>query len=391
MRLPPLLCQFSFLCLLANLAAADEPAGYRMCLFNGQNLDGWIVTGCQVEVQDGRLVLKDGDGLVRTHHRYADFILELKWRARREANWDSGIFLRCELPPEGKPWPDRYQVNLRQGLEGNLVGRPETSGKDLVVPGQWNHFKLTVVGGEAALEINGKPAWKVGGIESRDGYVGLQAEVAGGGQFEFKELAITELGYRSLFNGTDLTGWEGGRGDAAKCWKTEDGLLVCTGQPGTWLRSREKFGDFNLRLEYKFRPGGNSGVYVRVPEDGNHHGIGAGIEVQILDDAAERYKSLQPYQYTGSLYAIVPADPRVTRPAGEWNTMEIDCRGTAYRVVNNGVVVIQADENTAPELKQRLLEGFLGLQNHSEEVWFRHLRLGPSQQPAPPSAAEVRP
>jgi hypothetical protein len=128
-----------------------------------------------------------------------------------------------------------------------------------------------------------------------------------------------------------------------------------------------------------------------VPEDGNHHGAGAGIEVQILDDAAERYKSLQPYQYTGSLYAIVPADPRVTRPAGEWNTMEIDCRGTAYRVVNNGVVVIQADENTTPELKQRLLEGFLGLQNHSEEVWFRHLRLGPSQQPAPPSAAEVRP
>jgi hypothetical protein len=88
---------------------------------------------------------------------------------------------------------------------------------------------------------------------------------------------------------------------------------------------------------------------------------------------------LKPYQFTASLYAIVPADPRVARPAGEWNTMEIQCRGTTYRVTHNGVDVIAADEHAAPELRQRRVAGHLGLQNHSEEVWFRHLRIGPAE------------
>jgi Domain of Unknown Function (DUF1080) len=378
-RLPTAAIRFVLSLLLANIAAAEEPAGYRMRLFNGRNLDGWIVTGCEAEVQDGLLVLKDGNGLLRSQHRYADFVLELQWRTRRDKDWDSGVFIRAELPPEGQSWPERYQVNLRQGLEGNLVGRPETGGKDLVVAGHWNHFKLIVVGAEAALEINGKPAWKVSGIEPRDGYIGLQAEVPGGGQFEFKDIVITEVGYRSLFNGTDLSGWEGGGGDAASCWKAEEETLVCTGRPGTWLRSKEKFGDFNLRLEYKLRPGGNSGVYIRVPSDGNHHGAEAGIEVQILDDTSERYKNLQPYQFSASLYAILAAEPRVGRPPGEWNTLEINCCGRSYRVIHNGIQVVKADEHTTPELKQRLVEGFLGLQNHSEEVWFRHLRLGPPE------------
>lgn len=364
--------------LLAGAAwAAEEPAGYRMDLLDGTALDRWVVTGCEAVMQDGALVLKAGNGLVRSHHRFADFVLELKWRPCRSEKYDSGIFFRAELPPEGKPWPDRHQINLRQGLEGNLVGHPETNAKDLVTPDQWNHFKLTVRGGDAELEVNGRSAWKVAGIEPRDGYIGLQAEVDGGGQFEFKDVCLTELGAKSLFTGTDLSGWEGGGGDAAQCWKAEEGLLQCTGHAGTWLRSQEQFGDFNLRLEYRLRPGGNSGVYLRVPPTGTHHGERAGLEVQILDDNAERYRNLKPYQFTGSLYAIVPAEPRVSRPPGQWNTLEINCRGTAYRVIHNGVLVVDADEGRAAELKERRSDGFLGLQNHHEQVWFRHLRIGP--------------
>ena len=62
-------------------------------------------------------------------------------------------------------------------------------------------------------------------------------------------------------------------------------MIVCTGQPGTWLRSKDVYDDFNLRFEYKLRPGGNSGIYVRVPADGAHR-EGGGAEIQILDDAA---------------------------------------------------------------------------------------------------------
>jgi hypothetical protein len=184
-----------------------------------------------------------------------------------------------------------------------------------------------------------------------------------------------EEGFRPLFNGQDLTGWEGADREASACWLVEGGHLVCTGKPGPWLRSQEEFGDFELRFEYLLKEGGNSGVYIRVPKQGDHHGQGAGIEVQVLDDHAERYKDLKPYQYSGSLYAIVPADPRVAKPAGEWNSMTIRCQGKKYEIHHNGQQVISADEAAAPELAQRLTRGYLGLQNHNEEVRFRNLRI----------------
>ena len=191
---------------------------------------------------------------------------------------------------------------------------------------------------------------------------------------------MTEIGHEAIFNGTDLAGWEGAGQEAAACWKVEDGLLMCTGDKGPWLRSEKEYGDFNLRLAYKLKEGGNSGVFIRVPKNGDHHGEGAGIEVQVLDDNAKRYDSLKPYQYTGSLYAIVPAEPRVCRPAGEWNTLELDCHGTNYLVIHNGVQVIKANAEDHPELAKRLQKGYLGLQNHSEAVWYKDVRIGPSVQ-----------
>jgi hypothetical protein len=249
----------------------------------------------------------------------------------------------------------------------------------LVKPGAWNDLRLSVAGKTAALAINGQDVWCFEGVSEPSGWLGLSADAMCGGGLEFRDIVVTELGFRSLSNGVDLSGWEGGGGEADRCWKVADGLLLCTGERGPWLRSCEQFDDFNLRLEYRLRPGGNSGVYLRVPADGNHHGEGSGIEVQILDDAAERYRNLKPYQFTGSLYAIVAAHPRVARAAGQWNTMEIQCRGTHYRVTHNGMDIVDADEQAAPELTPRRLSGHLGLQNHSEEVWFRHVRIGPAE------------
>ncbi len=158
--------------------------------------------------------------------------------------------------------------------------------------------------------------------------------------------------------------------------KSQTGCCNVPGQEGPWLRSREEFGDFRLRLEYRIQDGGNSGVYVRVPADGNHHGAGAGIEVQILDDASSRYRDLQPYQFSASLYAVAPATRGSARPAGTWNSLDIRCAGRHYTITHNGQVVLDVSEQEYPELAARLTRGFLGLQNHSEAVWFRHLRVG---------------
>ena len=361
--------------------AATSATGFRQQIFNGQNLDGWHAIGCQTVVEEGKLILRGGDGTVRTDHRYSNFVLELQWRPLRKESWDSGIYVRCNLPPAGQPWPSRYQVNLLKGHEGNLVGVPAAQSKGLVKPGEWNQFRLTLIGKQATLEINGQQAWQVDAIEAPDGYIALQSEVAGGGQFEFKDIFVTELDHQTMFNGRDLSGWQGAGQDAKRCWKVDQTLLVCTGDKGPWLRSETQFDDFNLRFDYRLREGGNSGVYVRVPEDGNHHGVGAGVEVQILDDHAERYRELKPWQYCGSVYKIAASRQKVGRTVGNWNTMEINCVGHHYQVRHNGILIVDAPLEKFPELEERRLKGFLGFQNHSEEVWFRAIRVGPPLAP----------
>lgn len=78
-------------------------------------------------------------------------------------------------------------------MEGNVNELNSARSEGLTKPGDWNHFKLTVVGTSAALEINGKAAWKADGLQSRTGYVALQAEIPGGGQFLFRNIRLREL------------------------------------------------------------------------------------------------------------------------------------------------------------------------------------------------------
>ena len=373
---------FAF-CLLGVfvVAAIGEQPTFTKNMFDGKTLSGWQVKGCEAEVDEGTLLLKAGNGVVHTEHRYTDFILELEWKASRTGaeRWDSGIYFRCELPEGKRPWPSRYQANLLKGQEGNVGGIKGATSKGMCKDGEWNKFKLTVIGTKLSLDINDKPAWSADGLEQADGFICLQAEVPGGGQFRFRNIKLTEIGRKALFNGKDLTGFEGAGGDAAKCWGVEDGVLVGLEGKGPWLRSVEQHADFNLRLDYKVKEGGNSGIYVRVPEDGNHHGKDAGVEIQILDDKAEKYAKLVPSQYCGSVYKIAPSTEHVGREPGEWNSLEINTKGHGYRVTHNGTVIVNATLEEFPQLEQRLLKGFLGFQNHGGGVWFRNIRIGPSQ------------
>jgi len=377
------------------VTAADMPEPqFSYALFDGRSLDGWTAeNGCEAAVEDGLLVLKAGDGWLRSDRTYSDFLLHIEWKALKAADYDAGVYIRTL--PEGKPFPKAgYQVNLLQGKEGNIGNLPGAASSGLVRQGEWNVFDITVVGETVALSINGKEAYKVGGLKQSSGYVGLQCEVPKGGQFQFRSIQMTELGFRSLFNGKDLAGWDGGGAPAETCWQVRDGRLECTGAPGPWLRSREEFGDFNLRFDYQVSPEGNSGVYVRVPADGNHHrdddqAPPAGFEVQILDDASPKYKDLKDYQYSASVYDIAGAAPRVSKPAGEWNTLEINARGQRIAVTHNGVVVVDLEEEKFPLIKLRQTKGFLGLQNHTTLVTFRNLRVGPPLPFLPPLVGQA--
>lgn len=187
-------------------------------------------------------------------------------------------------------------------------------------------------------------------------------------------------GFVPLFDGKELTGWK--RYDSkADVWTVEDGMIVCTGKGGGWLGTERDYADFILRLEYRLKPAGNSGVYIRAPEKG--HISRAGMEIQLLDDFDPRYAKLDFYQYTGSIYHVVPPTRRASKPAGQWNTIEIQAAGRQIRVVLNGIQIVDADLDRClkdpavakehPGLTRRA--GRIGLQSHTDRVEFRNLRI----------------
>src|SRR5262249_4972384 len=125
-------------------------------------------------------------------------------------------------------------------------------------------------------------------------------------------------------------------------WVVEDGLVVCLGQGGGgWLGTEREYANFELRLQYRLKAGGNSGVYVRAPKEG--HISRVGMEIQILDDAHPKYAKLAAYQYTGSIYHVVPPSSRPGKPAGQWNDLTVRADGRKVVVAVNGTTVVNAD------------------------------------------------
>jgi len=189
--------------------------------------------------------------------------------------------------------------------------------------------------------------------------------------------ARAEQEWQPLFNGQDLSGWTAVDGPLAG-WKVEDGVLYCSGEGGGWLSTEKEYADFELKLEFRVPKGGNSGVFLRAPHEGNP--AYAGMEIQVLDDYADEYKELQPFQFCGSLYGVAAADPRVTKPAGEWQTMHIVCQGNVVKVVLNEETVVQADLSAHPDKEEEhpgLLRkaGHVGLQNHGSRLDYRHVEI----------------
>lgn len=367
-----------------SVASAAEPTGFRRSLFDGKSLNGWTLENdCEADVVGECLRLKSGLGWLRHDSRLRDFELHVEWMALKPAKYDAGIYIRCSSL-DGKPFPKTgYQVNLLDGKEGNIPNLKGAESKGLAKSaGEWNSFDLRVVGESAALKINGKPAWEATGLKELDGWMGFQIEVPNGGQFLLKNIEVVELGYESLFNGRDFSGWVSSSGMPEEGWSAADGILACTGKVHKqWLRSVAEYGDFNLRLDYLASAHTNSGVYIRVPENGNHHRENesqppAGIEIQVLDDTAPEHANLKDFQYSASIYDFAGAKPHLCRPLGEWNSLEINCRGQQITTWHNGVKVASVSGDENPLLNLRSTKGFLGLQNHNTVVQFRNIRIG---------------
>jgi hypothetical protein len=184
-------------------------------------------------------------------------------------------------------------------------------------------------------------------------------------------------GWKSLFNGKDLSGWEEVGGDSGQ-WKAKDGVLSCGGGAGGhWLSTKDQYKNFELKLEFRLPPGGNSGVFLRAPHEGNP--AFEGMEIQVLDDPAPEYATITPFQHCGSLYGLAAAKLGALKPAGEWQTYTILCDKQHVKVTLNGTVVVDANladyQNDATHPGVKRTEGYLGLQNHSTKIDYRNINI----------------
>jgi hypothetical protein len=191
-------------------------------------------------------------------------------------------------------------------------------------------------------------------------------------------VAQSKDGFVPLFNGKDLDGWEvreSKPGDKDK-WSVNDNLLIAK-PGGGWIGTKKMYGDFVLKLDWKIFDGGNSGVFLRVPDyKGKDSPSGHGMEIQILDNNSPQYKGkLKPYQYCAGLYHFQGPSKEMFKGAGRWNAYEITCKGPVIQVVFNGEKVIDADATKDETLNKRPRVGYIGLQNHGTGVEFRNVMI----------------
>lgn len=198
--------------------------------------------------------------------------------------------------------------------------------------------------------------------------------------FAADEAPAIEPGFVSLFDGKSLDGWTSAPGGFA----VDNGNLICVAGGKGNLLSNHEYTDFVFKFEFKLTEGANNGLGIRCPKllEGNLHL--EGTELQILDDTAEKYQTLKPYQYHGSVYGVVAAQRGSLKPVGEWNEQEVTVQGRQIKVVVNGKTIVDANLDQAtkdgtldgqkhPGLNRP--RGHIGFLGHGDRVDFRRLRI----------------
>ena len=150
--------------------------------------------------------------------------------------------------------------------------------------------------------------------------------------------------------------------------------------------TKEEFGDFELRLDWRISSGGNSGIMYRVTENGEAS-FSSGVECQVLDNARHP-DGKNPVTSAGSAYAMLAPSQDVVNPAGIWNSVRIIARGSKVEHWLNGVKVVSYDTSSPqwqalykaskfagmPNYAKPKL-GHIVLQDHGDLVAYRNIRI----------------
>ncbi|MCY7422551.1 MAG: DUF1080 domain-containing protein [Chitinophagaceae bacterium] len=360
--------------------------------------NGWIV-------ENGALLFKGKGDNIATIKNYGDIEMQLDWKIFDDNNkyGDAGIYLRGT--PQVQMWDtSRVKVGAQVG-SGGLYNNQKNVSKPLKVAdnklGEWNHFYIKMIGEKVTVYLNGELVtdnvplenyWNKNMPIFPEEQIELQAH---GSRVAYRDIYIKELprteifklsdeeknaGYKVLFDGTNMGEWIGNVTD----YVIEDGKMVIRPKPGSRgnLYSKDEYSNFNFRFEFKLTAGANNGLGIRAPLEGD--AAYTGMELQILDNEADVYKSLHEYQYHGSVYGVIPAKRGFLKPVGEWNTEEVIVKGPKVKVILNGTAISDGDLTDARKngtldkkshpgiLRDKGHFGFLG---HGSVVYFRNIRV----------------
>lgn len=203
-----------------------------------------------------------------------------------------------------------------------------------------------------------------------------------------------------LFDGTSTEHFRGYNMEEfpEQGWEITDGTLHCIGSgqgeaggQGGDIITKEKYANFELSLEWKISEGGNSGIFYLAQELEGKPIYMSAPEMQILDNERHIDATLgeEGNRKAGSLYDLIPAEPQNAKPAGEWNTAKVTVyKGTVVHSMNGENVLeyhlwtdqwkeMVADSKFAdwPEFVDPAKEGYIGLQDHGDDVWFRNIKI----------------
>lgn len=364
-----------FFFILSGVAVAQD--GW-VNLFNGENLDGWkqLNGEAKYEVVDGVIVgttvLNTPNSFLCTEKNYGDFVFEVELLV--EPNMNSGIQFRseskadynkgrvhgyqCEVDPSDRAWSAGIYDEARRGWLYPVTLNPKAH--SALKMGVWNKYRIECIGNSLRTWLNDIPVAHVIDDMTPEGFIALQVHGIGknkdreGQQIKWRnvriktenlepafysdihvenlvanDLSIVEKkqGFKLLFDGESTECWKSVKGDEfpTKGWEVKDGALSVlssggdNSKKGGDIITKKEFGAFELKFDFMYSKGANSGVKYGL----GNNGPGLGLEYQVLDDKVhpDAKQGVVGNRTLSSLYDLIPADKeqRFTKGADNWN------------------------------------------------------------------------
>ncbi|MDQ3017665.1 MAG: DUF1080 domain-containing protein, partial [Bacteroidota bacterium] len=206
-------------------------------------------------------------------------------------------------------------------------------------------------------------------------------------------------GWKLLFDGKTMNGWHNyNKTTIGKSWVVSDGAIMLDAKKnpeGHWqaadggdIVTAEDFENFELNIEWKISPCGNSGIIYNIVEDPKYdYGYKTGPEMQVLDNVCHP-DSRYPSHRAGDLYDLIESKYVTVKPAGQWNKARLIQNNGKVEHWLNGVKVVEYDKNSKTYLdliaksKFKDMVGFglapkgkISLQDHGDKVWYRNIKI----------------